>query len=130
MIGALGIDGLGAIMTIEGATDGAVFLAYVQQVLAPTLQRGDIVIMDNLGAHKVDGIAQTIEACGASVMYLPPYSPDMNPIEQCWSKIKTALRSAAARSKKTLDAAIAKAILTVTDSDAIGWFTHCGYSTT
>jgi transposase len=128
MIGALSIDGLGATMTIEGATDGAVFLAYVEQLLVPTLVAGDIVIMDNLGAHKVEGIAEAIEACGASVIYLPPYSPEMNPIEHCWSKLKTALRAIGARSKHDLDEAIASVLTCITESDARAWFTHCGYS--
>jgi transposase len=127
IIAALGVDGLSAPMTIEGATDGAVFTAYVQQVLAPTLRPGEIVIMDNLGAHKVEGIRQAIEACGAQVLYLPPYSPDMNPIEQCWSKIKTALRSIAARSSQALDEAITQVIATIRPADVRGWFKHCGY---
>lgn len=128
MIAALSLDGLGAMMTIEGATDGAVFLAYIEQVLAPTLQPGDVVIVDNLGAHKVDGVRQAIEACGARLLYLPPYSPDCNPIEQCWSKLKTALRSIGARTKQALDDAIAQVISLVTASDALAWFEHCGYS--
>lgn len=128
MIAALSLDGLGAMMTIEGATNGAVFLAYIEQVLAPTLQPGDVVIADNLGAHKVDGVRQMIEACGARLLYLPPYSPDCNPIEQCWSKLKTALRSIGARTKHALDDAIAQVLSLVTASDARAWFAHCGYS--
>jgi transposase len=85
-LGALGIQGIQALMTIEGATDGDVFLAYVKHVLAPTLQPSDIVVMDNLRAHKVDGVEQAIAGCGARLVYLPPYSPDLSPIEPCWSE--------------------------------------------
>ena len=95
MLGCLSANaGLSAPMTVAGAVDGQVFLAYVEQVLAPTLEAGDVVIMDNLGAHKVKGIREAIEERGATVIYLPPYSPDLNPIEKCWSKIKTYLRAA------------------------------------
>jgi transposase len=96
IIGALGIAGLDALMTVEGATDGEVFRVYVNRVLCPSLRRGDIVVMDNLGAHKVSGIREAIEGCGARLIYLPPYSPDLSPIERCWSKMKTALRAAGA----------------------------------
>jgi transposase len=89
ILGALSCRGLEAVMTIEGATDAAVFRAFVTEVLAPTLQPGDIVVMDNLGAHKVDGIQAAIEAAGARLLFLPPYSPDWSPIEPCWSKLKT-----------------------------------------
>lgn len=127
MIAALSITGLTAAMTIEGAADGAVFLAYVEQVLVPTLLPGQIVVMDNLGAHKVDGVCQAIEACGAEVLYLPTYSPQLNPIEQCWSKFKTALRRIAARTKEALQEAICHVIDTITPDDARAWFKHCGY---
>lgn len=127
IVAALGIDGLSAPMTMLGAINGAAFIAYVEQVLAPTLKPGEIVIMDNLGSHKVDGVRQAIEACGAAVLYLPPYSPDLNPIEQCWSKIKTALRRAAARTQEALEQALAEAISSIRSSDAQGWFRHCGY---
>src|SRR4051794_31151867 len=109
-------------MTIECATDGAVFYAYVEQVLAPLLVSGDKVIMDNLSAHKVDGIRELIEAKGAQLHYLPPYSPDLSPIEQCWSKIKTYLRRAKARTREALEDALATALDTVTARDAHGWF--------
>jgi transposase len=127
IIGALGSTGLEALMTVEGATDGDVFLVYVKRVLAPTLHAGDIVIMDNLGAHKVDGVKEAIEACGASVLYLPPYSPDLSPIERCWSKLKTALRAIGARTRRALNRALAHALATITESDALAWFAHCGY---
>ena len=127
MLACLSEDGLSAPMTVEGAVDGQVFLAYVKQVLAPTLEAGDLVVMDNLGAHKVKGVAETIEGRGAAVIYLPPYSPDLNPIEKCWSKIKTYLRAAKARTREALEQALKKALLLVTKKDAIGWFTSCGY---
>ena len=128
ILGSLSCHGLEAVMTVEGATDGAVFMAYVSRVLAPTLRPGDVVVMDNLGAHKVDGIRSAIEASGATLMYLPPYSPDYSPIEPCWSKLKTCLRAIKARTRDALDEALARVIDTVTASDAKGWFNHCGYA--
>lgn len=127
MLASLGASGLGALMTVNGATDGDVFRAYVDEVLCPTLLRGDIVVMDNLGAHKVSGIREAIEGRGAKLIYLPPYSPDLSPIEKCWSKIKTVPRSKAARTREALEAAIKQAISTITESDASAWFAHCGY---
>lgn len=112
---------------IPGPTDGEVFRAYTQRVLCPTLKVGDIVVMDNLGAHKVSGIREAIEGCGAKLIYLPPYSPDLSPIEACWSKIKQALRTAGARTRRKLERAIKRALETVTESDALAWFAHCGY---
>jgi transposase len=128
MLGALGVEGLQAVMTVDGATDTDVFRAYVKQVLGPTLVPGDIVVMDNLRAHKAVGIQQAIARRGARLLYLPPYSPDLSPIEPCWSKLKTALRKAKARSRAALDTAIAAALATVRASDAWGWFRHCGYA--
>jgi transposase len=127
MLAAIGLDGLQAPMTVNGAVDGAVFLTYVRGVLAPTLSAGDIVVMDNLKAHKVAGVREAIEARGARVEYLPPYSPDLNPIEKCWSKVKTYLRKAKARTREALEAALKEALLLVTVSDARAWFAHCGY---
>lgn len=125
---ALGSQGVEAVMTIEGATDAEVFQAYVAQVLRPPLRPGDIVIMDNLRAHKVAGIREAIEQTGAQLLYLPPYSPDLSPIEPCWSKLKTALRTAQARTREALEQAIAQALATITVSDAHNWFLHCGYT--
>jgi transposase len=99
----------------------------VEQVLCPTLESGDVVVMDNLGAHKVSGIREAIEAKGAQVIYLPPYSPDLNPIEKCWSKLKTAIRAVGARTRETLEEAIGQVIKTITETDALAWFVHCGY---
>jgi transposase len=128
MIAALSRQGVEAVMTIDGATDAEVFRAYVAQVLCPTLVPGDIVVMDNLRAHKVAGIRERIEAHGAQLIYLPPYSPDLSPIEPCWSKLKTLLRAAQARTREALDAAIQQVLAAVTPSDARGWFSHCGYA--
>jgi len=127
ILGALSCTGLEAVMTIEGATDADVFRAYVREVLCPTLREGDIVIADNLSAHKVAGVQEAIAATGARLLYLPPYSPDLNPIERCWSKIKTFLRAAKARTREALDAAVTRALATVTASDARAWFAHRGY---
>jgi transposase len=127
LIGALSLSGLQAPMTVDGASDGEVFRAYVEQVLCPTLESEDVVVMDNLSAHKVSGIREAIEAKGAKVIYLPPYSPDWNPIEKCWSKLKIALRAVGARTREALEAAIAQVIKTVSRADALGWFAHCGY---
>lgn len=128
MISALRVDGSTADMVIESATDGATFLAYVQQVLGPTLKRGDLVIMDNLAAHKMAAVVKAIAATGAEAKFLPPYSPDLNPIEKMWSKIKAYLRKTKARTKEALWTAIGAALATVTASDARGWFTSCGYT--
>lgn len=127
LLGALSLTGLHALMTVDGATDGEVFRAFVEQVLCPTLSAGDIVVMDNLGAHKVTGLREAIAGCGAQVGYLPPYSPDLSPIEPCWSKLKTSLRQVGARTREALDAAIVQAWEQITAADAVAWFTHCGY---
>lgn len=127
LLGAMSVDGLVATMTVEAPTDGEVFLAYLEQVLCPRLKPGDVVVMDNLSSHKVAGVRELIEAAGADMLYLPPYSPDFNPIEQCWSKLKQALRSAKARSVHALQQAVAEAIPTISPNNAQAWFRHCGY---
>lgn len=127
VLAALTTQGVLASMSIESPTDGDVFLAFVEQVLAPQLQPGHLVILDNLGAHKVDGVRQAIESRGASVLYLPPYSPDFNPIEQAWSKLKQLLRGVKARLVEQLQPALAQAIATITPHDAQAFFRHCGY---
>ena len=127
MLGALSASGICALMTVDGATDGEVFAAFVREALAPTLREGDIVVLDNLGAHRCAAAREAVEARGARLVFLPPYSPDLNPIERCWSKIKTALRAAKARTREALEAAIRRAIATVSESDARAWFKHCGY---
>jgi transposase len=126
-LAALTQEGLQAPMTIESPTDGDVFLAYLEQGLCPRLRPGQVVIMDNLAAHKVAGVRQFIEAAGARLLYLPPYSPDFNPIEQAWSKIKQLLRSAKARTVEALEQAIAEALAAITPENASAWFSHCNY---
>lgn len=115
-------------MAIEGATNTEVFQAYVREVLIPSLRAGDIVIMDNLGAHKNDQTLALITRAGAEVRFLPAYSPDLNPIEMMWSKVKSLLRKAQARTDQDLLLAIAAALRAVTAQDALGWFAACGYS--
>lgn len=112
---------------MEGATDTEAFRTYVQVVLCPTLRPGDVVVMDNLSPHKQDATLALIEQAGATVAFLPAYSPDLNPIEQMWSKVKALLRSAEARTWETLQAAIAAALACVTAQDARNWFASCGY---
>jgi transposase len=127
VLAALTFDGILASMTIESPTDGDVFLAFLEQVLGPKLQPGHIVVLDNLVAHKIDGVRQLIESCGAQLMYLPPYSPDFNPIEQAWSKLKQLLRGVKARLLPQLKPAIAQAIAAITPQNAQAFFRHCGY---
>ena len=115
-------------MAIDGAMDPEVVRAYVEHVLCPNLVPGDIVVMDNLRAHKVAGTRERIEAQGARLIYLPPYSPDLSPMEPCWSKLKTLLRAPEARTREALEAAIQQVLVAVTLSGARGWFRHCGYA--
>ena len=128
MISSVRLDGSTAGMTIEGATDAAVFQAYVREVLCPSLRPGDIVIMDNLSPHKTEPVLALIAGVGASVRFLPAYSPDLNPIEMMWSKIKAWLRAAEARTAEELRRAIAAALRQVSARDAAHWFAACGYS--
>ena len=128
LLGALRLDGTSACMSVEGATDREVFHAYVRHVLVPSLRPGDIVVLDNLAAHADSRARQLIEAVGARLLFLPPYSPDFNPIEKMWSKIKAALRSAKARTTKALQVAIREALASITAQDANGWFQSCGYT--
>jgi transposase len=128
MLAALGLEGLHAPWVVDGAVNGDIFRWWVRDVLCPTLQPGDIVLWDNLSAHKVAGVEALLEARGARLLRLSPYSPDFNPIEQCWSKMKTGLRRAKARTVEALMDAIKHALETVTEADIRGWFTHCGYS--
>lgn len=129
-VAAIRLSGLGAAATMACAMDGEMFNAYVRHVLVPTLKHGDVVVMDNLSAHKRPEVIELIEAAGASVLYLPPYSPDLNPIEMIWSKIKRLLRSCAARTIEALHDAFGQAFAAVTTSDIAGCFRHCGYATT
>lgn len=128
VIGAMGLRGLVATLTVEGAVDTICFDAYLEQVLGPQLRRGDVIVLDNLGAHRASRIGEVAEGRGAQVLWLAPYSPDFSPIEQCWSKIKSYLRGAKARTAEALDKALEQAIGLVTKADIRGWFKHCGYS--
>jgi len=128
MLGAMGLDGIRAMMTVEGATDAEVFETFVTHLLVPKLKPGNIVVLDNVGAHKPEGALARIRAAGARVLFLPPYSPDLNPIEHAWSKVKALLKKFEALTVAALDAAIAKATELITPEDARGWFEHCGYS--
>jgi len=127
MIAAVASEGTRAPFVFEGAMNAEMFVAYVKHVLVPELRSGDIVVMDNLKSHKNTHARELIEEAGAPVWFLPPYSPDFNPIEKMWSKIKAFLRKACARTQKTLYQAIADALATITQSDIRGWFKSCGY---
>jgi transposase len=129
MIAAVGLAGVQAPFALPGAVDGESFLIYVEQVLLPTLQGGEIVVLDNLACHKHPRVRERIESVGAEVWYLPPYSPDFNPIEEMGSKIKQVLRTLAARTFEGLIEAIGIAIHKVSLQDLAGWFGHCGYAT-
>lgn len=120
-------EGMGPSMAVEGATTARVFETYVEKVLVPSLEPGQIVVMDNLGAHRPKRIRQLIEATGCELLYLPSYSPDLNPIEEAFSKIKHILRKIAARTKETLIEAIGRALAAVSAHDVRGFFVHCGY---
>lgn len=127
IISTLGIEGPLATMIVEGPVDTVVFNAYVEEVLRPTLEEGDIVVLDNLSAHRASVIEEVAQECGAQVIWLSPYSPDFSPIELMWSKIKAALRAAKARTEEELEKALVEAIKLITPSDCLGWFGHCGY---
>lgn len=127
-LAVIGLTGLTAPLVLSGAVNGSVFSGYIAQCVAPTLQPGDVLFMDNLSAHKVAGIEALIEARGARLVYLPPYSPDLNPIELAWSKIKTILRRLKARTFPDLIEALRQALLAITPQDIQGWFAHCGYA--
>jgi transposase len=122
--------GATASATMACPMDGELFRRYVEDVLAPVLRPGDVVVMDNLPSHKHPRVRAQIESAGAAVLYLPPYSPDLNPIEMVWSKVKRLLRSAAARTVEALHDAFGAAMAAVTADDVAGCFRHCGYATT
>ena len=127
-VGALRVAGMTAPMVVDGAMNGQVFLAYVQQQLLPTLREGDTVIMDNLPAHKVAGVRAAIESVGAQLVYLPPYSPDFNPIEMAFAKLKQLLRSAAERTIDNLEQRIGTLLNRFQPKECCRYFSHCGYS--
>jgi transposase len=130
MISAIRSGGVAAAMVTDGATDALVFRGFVGHFLVPVLKAGDIVVMDNLSSHKVKGVREAIEAVGAELWYLPPYSPDLNPIERMWSKVKTVLRSFARRTTKTLYGAIGQALRRVDATECLNYFHSCGYTAT
>lgn len=129
VIAALTSSGMGATMLVEGATDHHVVEAYIEQVLVPTLHPGQVVVLDNLSAHKRAEIEPLLAAVGCELWFLPPYSPDLAPIELAFAKIKQAVRRTAARTSEALEAAIAHALTLITASDAQGFFAHCGFLT-
>lgn len=127
VIGALGLNGMVATMSVEGAVDTAIFNVFVHQVLVPALQPGDVVLLDNLSVHHASGIEQAVGAVHGLVRFLPPYSPDFSPVEPCWSKLKTSLRGAAARTRHRLERALTTALNLIEPENIFGWFRHCGY---
>jgi transposase len=127
IVATLGVKGVQAPLLFQGAMTTLTFETYIEEVLVPTLRRGDILLMDNLSAHKGSSVQATLAARGVQVIFLPPYSPDLNPIEKCWAKVKEALRAAKARTWEDLVAALREALLSVSRSDVLAWFAHCGY---
>lgn len=127
VLGAVSLDGWIATMTVEAPTDGEVFLAYLDQVLCPHLKPGHVVVMDNLAAHKVTGVRERIQSTGATLRYLPPYSPDFNPIELCWAQLKQRLRALKARTMISLEAVLKDALHALIPAQAAACFQHCGY---
>ena len=121
------MDGVRASFSVDAATDADIFQVFVEQILRPALRPGDVVVWDNLPAHKAPELQTCIQAAQATLLPLPPYSPDFNPIEQCWWKVKECLRAAEARTTEALDQAITQAFAHITAADARGWFQHCGY---
>jgi transposase len=127
LLAALSLQGMGEAFVLEGSADATVFELYIEQILAPSLQAGQIVIMDNLSTHTGAKVRQVIEARGCQLLFLPSYSPDLSPIEEAFSKLKAFLRRVEARTPERLQEAIGQALLTITPHDALGWFRHCGY---
>ena len=127
MLSSIRLGGETESVMFEGAVDRAMFEAYMEQILGPSLRPGDIVVMDNLSSHKSQAAQAFVESRSASYLFLPAYSPDLNPIEKMWSKVKQILRSIKARTQEELFDAVAKALSMVTADDAQGWFTSCGY---
>ncbi len=127
LLASMTAEGMGPCLAVEGATTGIVFETYIEEVLVPSLRRGQVVVMDNLSAHKGERVRELVESAGCELLYLPPYSPDFNPIEEAFSKVKALLRKAQARSREALVEAMGKALDAVTARDARGFFEHCGY---
>ncbi|MBW8767991.1 MAG: transposase [Geodermatophilales bacterium] len=129
LLAGVSVAGMSPAMTVEGGTDTAVFATYLQRFLLPSLAPGTVIVVDNVGAHQPDRIRQLVAAAGCELVFLPAYSPDLSPIEEAFSKIKTLVKAAAARTRAALDAAIAAALDAVTAADVAGWFAHAGYRT-
>lgn len=127
LIASMSLSGMGPAFVLDGAADHLAFEVYVEQLLAPSLRPGQIVVLDNLSIHLGSRVKQAIEARGCRLLFLPAYSPDFSPIEEAFSKLKTLLRRAGARTREALQEAIATALELITATDALGWFTHCGY---
>src|SRR5260221_5132420 len=127
LLASLSLQGMGEALILEGSVDSTVFEIYMEQILVPSLQAGQIVVMDNLSTHTGEKIRQAIEARGCQLLFLPSYSPDLSPIEEAFSKLKAFLRRVGARTPETLQEALRQALFTITAHDALGWFTHCGY---
>ncbi len=127
LIASLSLSGMGEALILDGAADGAAFELYIEQILAPSLRPGQIVILDNLSIHLGARVKHAIEARGCRLLFLPAYSPDLSPIEEAFSKLKSVLRRTGARTREALQEAIATALDLITATDAHGWFTHCGY---
>jgi transposase len=127
VVAALRADGVTAPLVLEGAINGPAFLAYVEQFLAPALRPGDVLVLDNLSSHKVAGVREAVEAAGAALRYLPPYSPDLNPIEQVFAKLKAALRDAAERTTEALWAAVGRVLTRFPPAGCARYLAHCGY---
>ncbi len=127
LLASMGAEGMGPCLAVEGATTRDVLEAYLERVLAPSLRQGRVVVMDNLSAHKTDRVRELIEGRGCELLYLPPYSPDLNPIEEAFAKVKALLRRAGARTREALIEAMGRALDAVTATDARGFFEHRGY---
>lgn len=127
MLGAIALDGVRGMMSIDAATSTDVFAAFIEQVVGPALKPGDIIVMDNLSAHKAPLVRKLIAAMGAQVLLLPPYSPEFNPIEKAWAKLKDLLRRSATLTREAFDRAFADAIDQITSGDLAGWIKHAGY---
>jgi len=127
VLSVMGLSGVEATMTLEGSVDTEVFNVFAERLLRPILQSGDIVVLDNLGAHRASRIEQIAESCGAQVVWLSAYSPDFSPIELMWSKLKTLFRASKARTREEIEEALQKALQQITKADCRAWFRHCGY---
>lgn len=127
VVSVIGVGGVETAMVIEGAVDTLVFDAFCDQCLRPCLRDGDVLVLDNLGAHRASRVEAIAQACNARVIWLPPYSPDFSPIEPMWGKLKTYLRKVKVRTTAALDRAVAEGLRLITPRDCRGWFTHCGY---